>query len=74
MKILTKEINFVVAISDCYEASFVGLECKAVVFTREKIEAVDNQFDDELQVTFISFGIDYWEMYYKFIFKNYIII
>ncbi|VDK72616.1 unnamed protein product [Onchocerca ochengi] len=27
----------------------LGLECKAVVFTREKIEAVDNQFDDELQ-------------------------
>ncbi|VDK72684.1 unnamed protein product [Litomosoides sigmodontis] len=27
----------------------LGLECKAVVFTREKIEAVDNQFDDVLQ-------------------------
>uniref|UniRef100_A0A158Q8S0 Golgi apparatus protein 1 n=1 Tax=Elaeophora elaphi TaxID=1147741 RepID=A0A158Q8S0_9BILA len=27
----------------------LGLECKAVIFTREKIEAVDNQFDDELQ-------------------------
>ncbi|VDN05170.1 unnamed protein product [Thelazia callipaeda] len=27
----------------------LGLECKAAVFTREKIEAIDNQFDDELQ-------------------------
>lgn len=25
-------------------------DCKAVIFDREKIEAVDNTFDDELQV------------------------
>ncbi|VDN41378.1 unnamed protein product [Gongylonema pulchrum] len=30
-------------------APFSGPECKAVVFSREKIEAMDNRFDDELQ-------------------------
>ncbi|VDK41856.1 unnamed protein product [Anisakis simplex] len=36
---------------ECLRTNFdeLGTECKALVFTREEIEAVDNRFDDELQ-------------------------
>lgn len=38
-------------IVECLRINFdaLGPECKAVVFAREKIEAMDNRFDDELQ-------------------------
>uniref|UniRef100_A0A915AS27 Golgi apparatus protein 1 n=1 Tax=Parascaris univalens TaxID=6257 RepID=A0A915AS27_PARUN len=38
-------------IVECLRTNFdeLGPECKAVVFTREKVEAMDNRFDDELQ-------------------------
>lgn len=33
-----------------YIATVSASECKAMIFEREKIEAADNEFDDELQV------------------------
>ncbi|KAK6037257.1 hypothetical protein COOONC_25238, partial [Cooperia oncophora] len=42
---------------ECLRLNYEGLgpECKSMVFYREKIEAVDNTMDDELQVG-ISLG------------------
>ena len=46
---------------ECLRRNFDGLgpECKSMIFYREKIEAVDNSMDDELQVlSFYPFESD----------------